>query len=99
MPLFCLHALDHDTKGPAIRAANRPDHLEWAATHADKIRMAGPLLSEDGEQMIGSMFILEMDTLEDVKAWIATDPYQKAGLSKRVDLHPVKWLLGEGKPQ
>lgn len=99
MPLFCLHALDNDTNGPALRAANRPDHLKWSAVHIDKIRMAGPLMSDDGEQMIGSVFIFEMDTLADVKALIATDPYQKAGLSKSVDLRPLKWLLGEGKPQ
>lgn len=99
MPLFCLHALDHPTEGAAIRAANRPAHLQWAAAHASKIRMAGPLLSDDGEDMIGSLFILDMASLDDVKALAEDDPYRKAGLFHRVDIRPVKWLLGDGKPQ
>ena len=42
--------------------------------------MAGPVLSDDGETMIGSTFVIEFDSLDEAKAWAAEDPYAKAGL-------------------
>lgn len=99
MPLFCLHAHDKKDGGAAIRAANRPAHLEWASAFADKICMAGPLLSDDGENMVGSVFIINMESLDAVKTLMADDPYNKADLFERVDIRPTKWLIGNGKPE
>ena len=96
MPLFTLYALDKPNGGAEIRAANRPAHLEWAGNLADKIKMAGPLLSDDGEHMIGSLFIFEADSLAQMKAIFAEDPYAKAGLFHRVEFKPVKWLVVKG---
>ncbi len=95
MPLFLIHAID---KPGALetRMANRPDHLEWAGQSIDRIKMAGPLFTDDGETFSGSVFVIEMATLADVKAWAANDPYAKAGLFQRVEIRPFKWLIGNG---
>ena len=92
--LCVLHCLDHPDAGE-VRAANRPAHLEFARGR-DEIRMAGPLLSTDGGQMIGSMFVLEVDDIEQARAFNAEDPYTHAGLFQRVEVHPFRWLLGDG---
>ena len=94
MPLFVVHAIDKAETGPAIRAENRPAHLEWARTMGDKLRVGGPLLSEDGKQMIGSLLIIEHDSLDALNAHLQTDPYVTGGLFERVDVRPFKWLIG-----
>lgn len=95
MPLFILNARD---KAGAldIRMANRPAHLEWAKGFADKICMAGPVFAEDGETFAGSVFVMEMDSLADMEAWAAADPYAKAGLFETVEVKPFAWLIGDG---
>ena len=99
MPLFVVHALDKSDTGPAIRAENRPAHLEWARALGDRLKVGGPLLSDDGEQMIGSLLIIEYDSLDALKAHLETDPYAIGGLFQCVDVHPFKWLIGAGKPE
>ena len=58
--------------------------------------MAGPVLSDDGENMIGSTFVIEFDSLAEVQAWAADDPYAKAGLFNRTEITPFLWLIGDG---
>lgn len=95
MPLFILNARD---KAGAldIRMANRPAHLEWAGQFADKICMAGPVYAEDGETFAGSVFVMQMESLAEVEAWAAEDPYAKAGLFETVEIKHFAWLIGDG---
>lgn len=98
MPLFCLHCLDNETDGAARRAATRPAHLEWAGAIGPALRMAGPLIDSEGK-MIGSVFLLEAESLAAAKAMNADDPYTKAGVFGRVTINETRWSIGEGKPQ
>lgn len=90
--LYCL-----DRPGAsALRLANRPAHLDFARAQ-NCIRCAGPLLSADGQTMLGSMFILEVDDLAAAEAFHQADPYTRAGLWQSVDMHPFRWLLPESR--
>lgn len=95
MPLFLVNSRDK-ADATELRLANRQAHLEWAGGFADKIAMAGPVLSDDGETMSGSTFVIEFDSLDDAKAWAKEDPYAKAGLFDRTEIIQFKWLLGDG---
>lgn len=95
MPLFLINARDKEGS-LKVRLANRAAHLDWAKDYMTKIAMGGPVLSEDGETMIGSSFVIEFDTIADAKAWAAEDPYAKAGLFDRTEIIPFKWLIGSG---
>ncbi len=97
MPLFLINARDK-ADSLDVRLANREAHLAWAADFKGQIAMGGPVLSEDGETMIGSTFVIAFETLADAKGWAAADPYSKAGLFERTEVIPFKWLLGTGKP-
>lgn len=77
----------------ALRLANRDKHLAWVGTKRDRIRLAGPLLSDDGEHMVGSMFILEADSSDAVRAFNADDPYTLAGLWANVAVHPFRQVV------
>tara|TARA_R110000782_G_scaffold98511_1_gene183857 strand:+ start:328 stop:627 length:300 start_codon:yes stop_codon:yes gene_type:complete len=98
MPLFCLHCLDRQDGGAALRAKARPAHLEWAVSLGDTIRMAGPLLADDGETMIGSVFLVQADSLAAAKAVSAQDPYTQAGVFGEVRINETRWSIGDGKP-
>lgn len=81
---YCLDKPGH----AAIRAAHRPAHLEFLKQHAAQIVIAGPVLSEDGQQMVGSLFILELESRADLDRFLQSDPYAKAGLFASVDARP-----------
>jgi hypothetical protein len=71
----------------AIRAENRPAHLDYLKS-TDLVAQAGPLLDADGG-MIGSLIILDVADLAAAQAWADNDPYAKAGLFGSVDL--IHW--------
>ena len=95
MPLFLVNARDKANSAD-LRQATRQAHLEWAGESRHKIAMAGPVLSDDGETMIGSTFVIEFETLEEAKTWAAEDPYAQAGLFERTEIIPFIWLIGDG---
>jgi uncharacterized protein YciI len=97
MPLYCLHCLDNETDGAARRAAARPAHLSWAAGIGAPVRMAGPLIDPAG-QMVGSVFLIEAESLDAVRALHAQDPYVLQGVFGAVTIHETRWAIGGGKP-
>ena len=52
MPLFLVNARDKANSSD-LRQATRQAHLEWAGEFRHKIAMAGPVLSDDSQTMIG----------------------------------------------
>ena len=95
MPLFLINARDK-ANSSELRLATRQAHLEFAKEASHKIAMAGPVLSEDGETMCGSTFVIEFETMAEAQAWAADDPYAKAGLFERTEIIPFMWLIGSG---
>ena len=66
-----------------VRKANRPHHIDYLNS-GTAVSQAGPLLSDEGE-MIGSLIILDVNVLEDARAWSENDPYVKVGLFESVE--------------
>jgi len=56
--LFVFHLRDRPEAGE-LRKAIRPAHKEYLARVADRICVAGPLLSDDQAQMIGSLLVID----------------------------------------
>ncbi len=77
----------------ALRMANREAHLAYVAASMDLVRAAGPMLSDGGE-MCGSLFLLEAPDAAAVRAFNAEDPYAKAGLFERVEIHAWRQSVG-----
>ena len=89
MPLYALIA--HDRPGLEHRRDNRPAHLEHMAKldAAGRLRYGGPLLNEK-QDMVGSLIILEADSLDDAKATYAKDPYVIHNVFDRYDVVETK---------
>jgi hypothetical protein len=87
--LFCEDKPDSE----ALRLKTREAHLAYVATRQDMISLAGPMLSDDGEHMLGSLFIIDADSIDDVRALNAEDPYTRAGLFGRVTIHAFRQVV------
>lgn len=77
-----------------MRQTLRPAHLEWVERHKPHVKLAGPLLSEDGQTMLGSLFILDYPNRADVQAFNLADPYTQGGLFVHVEILPWRRVLG-----
>jgi len=77
-----------------LRKANRDAHLEFIKGLGDTIKLGGPIITEDGEGMTGSLLVLEADSRQAVEDIAAEDPYAKADLFETVDIRPWKWTVG-----
>lgn len=89
---FVLYCLDKQDAAQ-IRLNNRPAHVEFLQSWGTAISLAGPLLADDGEGMIGSMIVLEVDGRADVDRFINEDPYGIAGLFDSITVHPYKQVI------
>ncbi len=74
------------------RLDTREAHLAYAA-ETGKVVQAGPLLN-DAEEMIGSLIVLEVETLAEAQDWANNDPYAKAELFSAVEIIPWKKVIG-----
>ncbi|TBW36315.1 YciI family protein [Siculibacillus lacustris] len=79
----------------AVRTAHRDAHRAWLAGLGHTLKIAGPFLDDAGHEMIGSMLILEADSLEAARATFAADPYAIAGLFAAVEVRPWLWIFGK----
>lgn len=90
--LFALYCVDKANSG-AVRAENRSTHLEHLKAHLDHIKFAGPLTTDDGSAMQGSLLLMEFPDRAAVERFAAEDPYAKAGLFAEVRITAVKQVL------
>jgi uncharacterized protein YciI len=87
--IYCQDKAGHGE----VRAANRNAHLAYLEGFADSIVIAGPLLTDDGSAMIGSLLLMEFADRKAAEAFSAGDPYRKAGLFQSVTIMPWRKVL------
>ena len=88
--LIALIARDKDG-ALQTRLDNRAAHLAYIE-ETGVVAQAGPLM--DGDAMIGSLVILEVEDMGAAQSWADNDPYAKAGLFQSVDLIVWKKVIG-----
>ncbi len=78
---FVVHALDKpDALGRRLAAIDaHRDYLDRApAQHGITILLSGPLMDDAGDTMIGSFFLIDAASREDIEACFAQDPLNAA---------------------
>jgi len=89
--LLALYSIDKKDS-LELRKATRESHVEYLKTASVAVKLAGPLYEgEDVGNMIGSLVVIEANSLDDAKTFSANDPYAKAGLFESVEIKP--WNL------
>ena len=89
---FIIHCTDNPGSAH-IRVENRPAHVDFLKSNRDNLYTAGPTLNDDGEDMNGSLLIVDFPDREAVEAFAAADPYAQAGLFESVVIKPWKLVF------
>ena len=87
--IVCLDKPDHGH----LRAENRPAHIDYLNANLERMLLAGPFLSEDGERPLGSPVSTEFDDQGQARAFADGDPYARAGLFESVTIRPFRKVL------
>ena len=74
-----------------LRKATRDAHLGFIGDY--DVRFAGPLLSDDESTMIGSLIVLEAESLAAARTFADGDPYGQAGLFDEVTIRPFRLVI------
>ncbi len=83
--IYVVHCLDKPGH-VAKRMELIDEHRAYLASKPIDILSSGPLLSEDGSEMIGSLFIVDAANRAEVETFNAGDPFTKAGLFQSVNV-------------
>ena len=74
--LFCLHIQDKPDR-VETRKQFDDEHRAYQKDCGVDVTLSGPLLAEDGETMIGSIFFIEAPDRAGVEKFIANDPFTR----------------------
>jgi len=84
-----LMVLCHDAPGTAERRREAtPAHLRHIESILDRLAVAGPLYSEDGGCIVGSLYVFATADAGQAREWLEQDPYFTAGLWRSVEYRP-----------
>lgn len=89
---YVIHAYDYtDADALERRMAARPAHFDYVRQlkAAGRFVLGGALLDADG-RMIGSMLLLDLETEEQLAAYLKTDPYIVQGVWEKIDVKPFR---------
>lgn len=70
-----------------LRQRVRPEHKAYLAAVAERIAFAGPLVADDGQTMLGSLLAIDFQSREQAHAWLAQEPFTRAGLYASTSVH------------
>lgn len=73
----------------AVRLEHRPAHLNFLARNAGLLLACGAKLNDDGKDIGGGLYVVDLDTREAAHAFIESDPFHQAGLFEKVSI--TRW--------
>jgi uncharacterized protein YciI len=85
---YLIYAIDHPNRSEA-RENIREEHRKHLRSVGKKLLASGALLDDDGQTVIGGISLLDTDNYEEAKKFAIEDPYEKAGIRKKLKI--IKW--------
>jgi uncharacterized protein YciI len=82
----------------AVRARVRQQHLEYMLANSDKLVFGGLLAALPGGRSGGSVYVLELPTVEAADDFVAHEPYYRAGVFDTVVTRPFRQMWPEPEP-
>jgi uncharacterized protein YciI len=73
----------------SVRQSTRDVHLRYLKEHQAKLIACGAKLADDGTDLGGGLYVLDVDTRAEAEAFIAADPFSEADLFDRVQI--TRW--------
>ncbi|MEM7216877.1 MAG: YciI family protein [Pseudomonadota bacterium] len=87
--IYCTDKADSQ----ALRQQTRPAHLDFLSAAGERVVLAGPLLDDSAESVIGSLIVLDADDKESAERFAADDPYALAGLFENVTIRHFRKVI------
>lgn len=82
-----------DTAEP--RASHLKGHLDHVEKHWKRYVTAGPIREPGGDELVGSVFLVLADSLEDAQALMAGDPYITSGMYETITYNELSNSIGQ----
>ena len=84
--IFTFILIDKPDAGE-LRQRMRPEHKAYLAAAAERIAFAGPFVADDGQTMLGSLLAIDFPSRDAAHAWLADEPFTRAGLYASTTVH------------
>jgi uncharacterized protein len=82
----CFLVICRDGSDSAVpRGEFLKEHLDHVEAHWQRYVTAGPIREPGAEKLVGSVFLVLADSLEDAKALMEGDPYLTCGMYETVE--------------
>ena len=85
------HGLDRPGAG-ALRQKFREAHEAYLTQHAGMAMARGPLVTDDGEEPVGSVLLLDVPDMDTARAFMEQEPFYSNGVYKDINFH--RWRFG-----
>jgi uncharacterized protein YciI len=83
----------------ALRERIRGRHDDYWSGRMDRIRLAGPLLAEDGTTRLGQILVLDADERQIASDLVMNDPYVAEGLFGDIRIERFRMSVKDGVAQ
>ena len=81
----------------AMREKGLQAHLDYLHSQKKILVVSGATLTDDGNEVIGSLLIVNVNSRAEAKAFVDGDPFTKAGMFKNVTI--TRMRKGQWNPQ
>lgn len=72
-------------------------HLDYLHSQKGILVLSGATLADDGKEIVGSLLIVNVNSRAEAKAFVDSDPFQKAGMFTNVTI--TRMRKGQWNPQ
>ena len=94
--LWAIACVDKPNSADA-RASVLQTHREYLQSKKNILVVAGPTQTDDGNQAIGSLFVLNVNSRAEAKAFSDGDPFTKAGVFASITI--TRMRKGQWNPE
>lgn len=92
----CYLVICSDGPGSAEpRATHLKGHLDHVEKYWTRYVTAGPIRAPGGESLVGSVFLVLADDIDDAKALMAGDPYITSGMYETITYNEFSNSIGQ----
>jgi hypothetical protein len=90
--MYAIVCFDGPDSGE-LRDSHRTAHQEFLQAHSSKIAYGGPLKGRADGPSTGALIVVTCATRGEAEAFIAADPYNRAGVYETVEVHAFKQVF------
>jgi len=81
-------------EAPALRQQHLQEHLAFVESNIERIMVAGPLADAEGN-FTGSVYVVATASAAAAEEFIASDPYDVAGVWQQVEIKAFEPVAGQ----